>query len=144
MVRASSFLVAAATAQWPPGYPGILAAVYLLPGPDVLMAKLLNVVLGSLTCSMVYVLGRMLWGQSVGIVAGVLLTVFPSHIFYSTMVLTEVTYGAVITAIFLAFFWRLRRSGGAADVRFAFLLGLAECCRDDPRRRSCYRWCSAP
>lgn len=89
------------------------------------MAKLLNVVLGSLTCSMVYALGRMMWGRSVGIVAGTLLTVFPSHIFYSTMVLTEVTYGTVITAIFLAFFWRLRRSGGALDLRYGFLLGIA-------------------
>lgn len=97
------------TAQWPPGYPAVLAAVYVLPGPDILMAKLLNVSLGALTASLVFVLGAMLWDRAVGVVAGLLFACFPSHIFHATLLLTEVVYTALLTGILLLFFVAVRR-----------------------------------
>lgn len=112
------------TAQWPPGYPALLASVYLLPGPDVTTGKILNVLLGTLSCGLLFVAGRVLWNRAVGIAAGLLLAFFPSHIFYSTLILTETAYSALVTACILFFIWLLLR-GPTVHLGFQVLLGLA-------------------
>jgi len=113
----------APTAHWPPGYTAVLSSVYLLPGPNLIMGKLLNVVLGAVTCVMVYVMGRVLWKPSVGIVGGLSLALYPSHIFYSALILTETVYAALITGIMLLFVLAVLNK--RAEHRFvAFGLGL--------------------
>ncbi len=51
-----------------------------------------NIVLGALTCAALYVVGNLVGGKKVGIVAGLLLAVFPGHIFFSSLVLSETLF----------------------------------------------------
>jgi 4-amino-4-deoxy-L-arabinose transferase-like glycosyltransferase len=117
-------LTNAQTAYWPPGYTAVLAAVYMLPGPDIIAGKLLNVVLGALTCSGVFALGRLMWDRVVGIVAAVVMVLFPSHIFFSTLLLTETAYTFLVTLILLLGVIAGRQGAGAlATFAIGLLIG---------------------
>jgi 4-amino-4-deoxy-L-arabinose transferase-like glycosyltransferase len=62
-----------------PGYPGLLALLYLVTGPSVAAARLLNVLLGVVCVPLAYRLGHKLWGRQVGLVTAGLLVVDPFH-----------------------------------------------------------------
>jgi hypothetical protein len=86
------------TAYYPPGYPLVLAAVVWLVGllpVDVStfdVAVGLNVVLSVATIGLVFVLGRRLGGDRVGLVAAGIWALWPNLIFHSGIVLTETLF----------------------------------------------------
>jgi 4-amino-4-deoxy-L-arabinose transferase-like glycosyltransferase len=100
----------APTAQFPPGYPAVLAATYSIPGPDIPMGKALNVVTGAMTCVLVFAIGRMLWNREVGIIAGALCVLFPSLVFSSTLLLSGTVYVTLLIAITFGFLWAVKRN----------------------------------
>jgi hypothetical protein len=86
------------TAYYPPGYPlalgAVLWAVRLLPF-DVTafdVAVWLNVALSVATIGLVFVLGRRLAGDRVGLVAAAIWALWPNLIFHSAVVLTETLF----------------------------------------------------
>ena len=96
-------LTGGATASWPPGYTFFLAGLFKVVHPHVSVAWGANIVLGSLTCVALYYLGRLVAGARTGLVAGLVLALFPGHIFFSSMVLSEVTFTfLVVIALLLA------------------------------------------
>ena len=82
----------APTAFWPPGYSLLLAAVYWLFGDSVLVAQLLNVVLGTATVGLVYLIGRRTLGPKPALVGAAILAGFPSLIFFTAVTLSEVAF----------------------------------------------------
>jgi 4-amino-4-deoxy-L-arabinose transferase-like glycosyltransferase len=96
------------TARWPIGYSGLVASLYVVFGPNLLAPKALNVFLGAATVVAVYVLGARLFDRRVGLVAAALLALFPSQIFFSTLVMTEVLFAALLTLVaLLVVLWTL-------------------------------------
>jgi 4-amino-4-deoxy-L-arabinose transferase-like glycosyltransferase len=89
------------TAHWPIGYSGLIAPLYFVFGRNILAPKVLNVLLGAATVLAVYVLGARLFDRRVGLVAAALLALFPSQIFFSTLVMTEVFFAALVTVVVL-------------------------------------------
>ena len=79
----------APTAQWPPGYPLVLAALYKVFGHSIALAKLLNVALGTATCLLAYLIGKRVFSGAVGLTAAFALAVFPSQVFWPTLLLSE-------------------------------------------------------
>lgn len=86
------------TAYYPPGYPlavgAVLWVVRLLPF-DVTafdVAVWLNVALSVATIGLVFVLGRRLAGDRVGLVAAAIWALWPNLIFHSAIVLTETLF----------------------------------------------------
>ena len=100
----------AATAQWPPGYSFLLAAFYKAFGVHVEIAWGANVVLGGLTCVALYFLGNLVGGKKVGIVAGLLLAVFPGHIFFSSLVLSETLFTFLVVVVLALVLLAARKS----------------------------------
>ncbi len=86
------------TAYYPPGYPLALAAVVwlvrLLPFDVTVfdVAIWLNVALSVATIGLVFVLGRRLGGDRVGLVAAGVWAMWPNLIFHSGIVLTETLF----------------------------------------------------
>lgn len=86
------------TAYYPPGYPLALAAVVwlvrLLPFDVTVfdVAIWLNVALSVATIGLVFVLGRRLGGDRVGLVAAGVWALWPNLIFHSGIVLTETLF----------------------------------------------------
>lgn len=72
-----------------PGYPSLLALVYLVVGPSVEWARLLNVVLGTLCVPLIYLVGKQIWGVGIGVAAAGALAFDPFSIFWPQFVLSE-------------------------------------------------------
>lgn len=96
------------TARWPIGYSGLVASLYVVFGHNVLAPKALNVFLGAATVLAVFVLAARLFDRRVGVVAAALLALFPSQVIFSTLVMTEVLFAALLTlVVLLVIFWTL-------------------------------------
>jgi 4-amino-4-deoxy-L-arabinose transferase-like glycosyltransferase len=98
------------TALWAPGYPVLLAGLFKLPGDDVAAARALNVLAGVALVAAAYYLGSRLWNERAGLIAAALMAFFPSHIYFSTLVMTEVLYtGLAACLLCLALAWTMRK-----------------------------------
>ena len=89
------------TAGWPPGYPMLLAPLFKLVGPSYVAAKALNVALACAACLLTYELGRRAFDRRTGIAAAFVLALFPGQIFFATLVMTEVAFGAMFLLMLL-------------------------------------------
>lgn len=65
-----------------PLYPYLLGLVYALFGEGLLLPRILQALLGSLTCAGVFLLGRRLFGRAAGLAAGLALALYGPAIFY--------------------------------------------------------------
>ena len=111
------------TAFWPPGYPLLLAAAYGLFGESVVVAELLNVVLGTATGGLVYLIGRRTLGQGPALVGAGIVAAFPSLVFFTAVTLSEVTFTfLVLLAVYLLIVEA--QSGRRRDLRLLLAAGL--------------------
>ena len=111
------------TALWAPGYPLVLAALFRLPGDDVAAARAVNLAASVALVAGVYYLGSRLWDRRAGLIAATIVALLPSHIFFSSLVLTEVPYTTLAVGLLcVALAWTLREH---VELWRAFLLGVA-------------------
>ena len=99
------------TAQWPPGYTFLLAGLFRLFGSHVEVAWGANIVLGALTCVALYAVGCLIAGQRVGALAGLLLAVLPGHVFFSSVLLSEIPF-TLLTVVVMALILLVPRAKG--------------------------------
>lgn len=81
-----------------PGFPLLLAGVFLLFGDEVLAARLVMVLLGTLACGLLYALGRQQFDDRVGLVAAVGAAVYPTFVLFSCVVLSETWFVVLMLA----------------------------------------------
>ena len=72
-----------------PGYPGFLAATYAVFGPDTKAAGLVQAVLGGLTSGMLVLLAARLLSLPVGILTGLLYSLWPTSLAYVPVLASE-------------------------------------------------------
>lgn len=87
------------TALWPPGYPLTLAVVYAATGDSVLAGQLLNVLFGAATVALVFLIARRLFDLTAAVFAGLSLAVLPSHILFSSVLLSETYFGFLLALL---------------------------------------------
>jgi len=81
------------TAYWPVGYPLLLAGLFLLTGPSLLAAKLLNVVLATGTVWLCYRTARRLFASETAARMSMLLVAFhPNQIAYTSLTASETPF----------------------------------------------------
>ena len=85
------------TAFFPPGYPVALAGAMKLFGRGMTAVGALNVAAEALTILLVFLLGRLLAGPRVGLLAAALYALLPEPIFSAEFAMSEATF----TALFL-------------------------------------------
>jgi 4-amino-4-deoxy-L-arabinose transferase-like glycosyltransferase len=111
------------TANWPPGYPVVLATAYVLFGEKVIVAQLLNVALGTATVWLVYLIGRRLFGHWEALLGAGIVACFPSLILYTGVTLSEITFTFLaLLAIYLLIVEA--QSGRPRDLRLLLGAGL--------------------
>lgn len=64
------------------GFPFYLTVVYKIFGPSIIIARLINAILSSLTCVLVYRLSSRTFGDEVGRLAGIMMVFMPNLIIY--------------------------------------------------------------
>src|SRR5215467_4419437 len=69
------------SAWFPPGYPFLLTAIYKFAGHSEMAGKLANVAIGVAMTGFTYLLGRLVAGEVVGLVAALLVAVWPNLVF---------------------------------------------------------------
>lgn len=109
---------------WPPGLPFALAAVYAVAGPHEVAARVAMLVVSMATLAMTFLLGRELASRRVGVLATLLLAVYPTFVHLAVEPLTQYPTALCLAA---AAYLLLRAEGGAGRARLArlALAGLA-------------------
>jgi tetratricopeptide (TPR) repeat protein len=69
-----------------PLYPYFLATVYAVVGPDPFAARLVQILLGSAACWLLFEAGRLFFSLPAGIVAGALLALYPTALFFDGLI----------------------------------------------------------
>jgi 4-amino-4-deoxy-L-arabinose transferase-like glycosyltransferase len=121
----------APTAQWPPGYPLVLAAIFKLFGHSIALAKLLNVALGTATCLLAYLIGRRVFNGAVGLTAAFALAVFPSQVFWPTLLLSETLATFLVALIAYIVLSTLRSRSWKKAVVLGALVGFTSLVRGE-------------
>lgn len=81
------------TAYWPVGYPGILGLVFAVFGPSVVAGKVLNLILYLGVLFFAYQIAKKLFvSKFVGRVTLVVLSFYPNHIAYSSLLASEIFF----------------------------------------------------
>lgn len=115
---------------FPPGYPLFLAAVYEVFGANLAIVRLLQALIGALTCYLLYRIGRRALGARVGLLAGLVMAFYPGHLYMSWRLMSETLYIFLIAAC-VAVGWELfvpaddaKSAWSPSAVRSALFLGL--------------------
>jgi 4-amino-4-deoxy-L-arabinose transferase-like glycosyltransferase len=95
-----------ATAEWPPGYPSLVALTYLLSGASFFVQRL----------------GTRLFGPRSGLVAALLLALCPGDVFFSPLLLSEIAFNSALLGTLALF--ALPPGPGPPGPRRAALLGV--------------------
>lgn len=93
------------TAIWPPGYPATLAVLYKASGDSLWAGRMFNVLCGALTAVLVYAIARKLFGNAEGVCAGVLMALFPGHIYFTPILMSETYFLFLMTATLAVFLY---------------------------------------
>ncbi len=104
------------TAEWPPGYPAILAVLYRMLGPDPAWAYALNAVAGTATCWLAGRIAGLLGSQRDRIVTTAIVALLPSHVLFASVVMSETVFTTMMTALVLgALAWSRSAGAGAGS-----------------------------
>ena len=104
-----------------PLYPLFSAGCYKLFGDRFLFWRLLLAVMSSVTCLLVFSIGKRLFTQGIGYIAALICAVYPYFVFYTVFLMSE-TFLFFFLALSVYYFVRLREEPGW---RFGILFGVA-------------------
>jgi len=71
--------------EFAPLYPYLMAMVYKLFSPDIIYIRLLNIVFGTLSCALVFMIGKELADRRIGLMAALIACLYQPFIFYSVV-----------------------------------------------------------
>jgi 4-amino-4-deoxy-L-arabinose transferase-like glycosyltransferase len=99
VVEGQGFALDGRLTSWrPPLYPFFLAALYFLTGTtDPMVARVAQAILSLALAIVVYGLGRKLFGGAVGVGAAAIVALYPSFLFLSNHLLTEILFTVLVT-----------------------------------------------
>ncbi|MGD9975265.1 MAG: tetratricopeptide repeat protein [Desulfatirhabdiaceae bacterium] len=114
-----------------PLYPYFLAGIYSVFGRDLMLIRLIQIGLGSLSCVWVMMAGKNLFSRPVGIMAGVLLAIYPTAVFSDCLIQKEVLalFLMAILLLLLSKGWHSTASGRAFWI--GIVLGLLALVREN-------------
>ena len=95
----------------PPGYPTLIAAVYLVLGPHLLALRLVEALLGVLAVALIGAVGARVFGRRAGLLAAALAAFHPVLAFLPTIQYSENTLVLMVVLAFGASFEAWRHGG---------------------------------
>ena len=114
-----------------PLYPYFLAGIFQLFGPQALAAKIVQMVIGSLSCALAYAVGTYALGRRVGFVAGLLCAIYWVLVYFDGTLLLPVLQVFFLLAGTLAIFLAVARASRAAAAAAGLAFGLYAITRAD-------------
>jgi len=117
------------TPERAPVYPFFLAAVYFFFGHNYTAARLAQVVIGALTCLVIYFIGKEIYNERIGLLAALAAAVYPQFIVYSGCLLSERVDIFLLSLAMLFGVKAAKRSSIRLYFASGALLGAATLCR---------------
>lgn len=114
------------TAYWPVGYPAVLSVCYRLAGQSQAVNTFLQIALSIATVAILAWIVTAAFGARIGRSAALLLAIYPNHVLYSTLYLTEPLFCFLVLAamaLLLASLPKARSAG--SQVLFLASAGIA-------------------
>jgi 4-amino-4-deoxy-L-arabinose transferase-like glycosyltransferase len=110
----------------PPLYPGLVAAIWSVAGSHSLQAvRIVQLLLALATSGLVYVLGKRVYGATVGRYAAAICWLYPSFIFFNSLILTETLFTFLFVAFVLCSVLLVQQPRALYGVLCGVSLGLA-------------------
>lgn len=104
-----------------PLLPYMLGFLFFFFGQNIFLLNMMMPIIGTLNVLLIYLLGKKLFTEKIGLYAAIFLALMPVHVFYSGKILTDVLSAALITLSFLLFvLWSEKK-----DNKLAALAGAA-------------------
>ena len=100
----------------PPGLPVVMALLYAVFGQSYLAVRLMNVVLGALTCLPIYYFTKRVWRWQTGVIAALGVAAHPLLIYFTGMIYPESLIIFLIAIVFLLANWAMASGRIAAMV----------------------------
>lgn len=113
-----------------PLYAYILAGIFRAGGENLLAPRLVQAVVGSLTCLLVFLIGRRAMGRAAGLAAGLLAALYAPGIFYDGMIM-KTCWAVFLTAAMTAALVESEGSRRSLLFTAGICLGLAALVRDN-------------
>ncbi len=88
-----------------PLYPFFLAVIYRIVGANLFWAKVVQALLGGLSCGLLSLLGRKIFNSGTGFIAGLVMAFYPLFIYFDGELLIPVLLVFLLLAGFLAFYY---------------------------------------
>lgn len=80
------------SSYWPPGQPFFLAAIYTVFGYNLQIAYIFEALISSLTCIVIYYIGKTVLNKKIGIISSLIAALYPTFIIYSGSLNTETLF----------------------------------------------------
>lgn len=112
------------TAFWPPLYPMFLASLYTLCGHRLVVARLVQAVLGAVTVAATAESARGIFGQRVAMLVGVGMAFYPHLIYFGAWLIADGPYVAIVALTLLVAVRLQQRPNYAGFALVGILLGL--------------------
>ncbi|MCK4385107.1 MAG: tetratricopeptide repeat protein [candidate division Zixibacteria bacterium] len=112
-----------------PLYPYFLALVYKIFGHNFYMVRLIQFLIGSLSCVLVYLIGKKIFNPRVGRIAGMVASVYGILIYFEGELLIPVLIVFLDLVLILALFWAKAKPSYGRWIVCGGLLGLSALAR---------------
>lgn len=89
LVNGLGFTDGTLMARRPPLFPCFLALIYMLSGHDYMVVRIIQALIGALTCLNIYLIGRQVFDKDVGKIALLIASICPFLVYYTGALLTE-------------------------------------------------------
>ena len=113
----------------PPLYPLFLAAIYTAWSRNFLAVGLIQAFLGSLTCLIIFQIGKMIFDEKIGLISALILGLYPYHILQGTRV-ADTTLFVFLTTLSILYFYKVTEKPTIRNMIITgVIFGLAILCR---------------
>lgn len=89
LVNGLGFTDGTLMARRPPLFPYFLALIYMVFGHDYMVVRIIQAIIGTLTCLNIYLIGKQVIGKDVGKIALLIASIYPFLVYYTGALLTE-------------------------------------------------------
>jgi 4-amino-4-deoxy-L-arabinose transferase-like glycosyltransferase len=91
------------TAWRPPGYPILLAGLFSIFGQSWVAARIVNLLISSLTVGMIYLISCELFNKNIGLVAALISAFYPPFIRYSVQIVSDTLFVLMMCLVLFIF-----------------------------------------
>ncbi len=112
-----------------PVYPFFLAGIYAIFGHNYFIVRLMQSLIGALTCLLVYFIGKRTVNKEVGLIAAAISAVYPFFIYYTGYLLVETLYTFLIAAVIYQLIICVKNYSIKNQIISGVLMGLMILCK---------------